>query len=739
MMATVLFVLIEKDLFILRHIVRLVIFVDLFNVLFSSLAAKSLQSSGIINPHNTSSSLFDISIPFITLGGVLIIFELLSLLFIFEKLKKININPIFTAILYIIAFIAILCFDGIAFPLIAFGFSPEIVTIVFGGLDGKILTAAFFSIPLLLFALIKRQSFIYYLESDHFRWKLLFKTSSQLMEEMTEKEYSLDQAATVFKNSNYGLAFVNNSGHILQANQSFTKMLKLCHDDVTNGKSVITSLFQHNGLLINHSQVLSDKWRGEVTFGEKFRHQGLLSVTKVMSETEKQATYVFSLVNIDEQKNIQKKLNHLALHDQLTQLPNRRVLDDKLSSLEGQPASLLLIDLDHFKDVNDSYGHTSGDKVLKEIATRLLLIQNEYVKNSGCLCRTGGDEFALLIQSYDIEITKEIIKSVQEKLRKAIVLDNHTEVYISATIGVSFQSIGKTRDLLQEADAGLYEAKRNQRGSYGIYEDRLTRESQRKLTLSSKLKVALENDALEVYYQPQYDPKTEKPVALEALARWNDRELGWVSPEEFILVAEETGLIEKLGSYVLRTACLNGCEWTEKGFSELKISVNVSAYQVRLGRFITRLENILKQTNYPPHLLELELTESGYIEREKEVLPVLEKIKTLGIGLAIDDFGTGYSSLSYLSKMPWDTLKIDRSFVSDIPENPEQCQLTSTIIQMAHALKLNIVVEGVETKEQLDFVSGKGCQLIQGYYYSRPLPKAKITALLKANPAHSGS
>lgn len=470
----------------------------------------------------------------------------------------------------------------------------------------------------------------------------------------------------------------------------------------------------------------------QVTFGKKYKHQGLLSVTKVVSESHKEATYVFSLVNIDEQKNVQEKLNYLARHDQLTQLPNRRVLDEQLLSVKNQAAALLVVDLDHFKDVNDSYGHAAGDSVLKEVATRLLLVQNQYISYVGSLCRTGGDEFALLLNVYDIELTKIIITNIHDKLKQVIVLQgNKTEVYISATIGASFQSSGENRDLLQEADAGLYEAKRNQRGTYGIYEERLTVESHRKLTLSSRLKATLENRELQVYYQPQYDPNTEKMLGVEALARWNDSELGWVSPAEFIPVAEETGLIEKLGDYVLEQACKTGVEWMDNGFSPLKISVNVSAYQLRLGQFITTLTRILENTKFPTNLLELELTENAYIEREKEVLPLLKQIKNKGILLAIDDFGTGYSSLSYLSKMPWNILKIDRSFVNEIPDNKEQCQLTATIIQMAHDMNLNIVVEGVETKDQLDFVKERGCQLIQGYYYSPPVSKEQISELIR--------
>lgn len=728
MMTSVLFVLVEKDLLILRHLIRLVIVVDVFKVLFSAVAEKSLLSEGIINPHGVSPDLFAVSTPFIILGGILIISELFVLLFAFEQLKRLNLNHFTTTLLYIALFIAVLAADGILFPLIAFGFNADIVAVIVGNLDGKLLTASAFSIPILLFALFKRRQFIHYLESDSFRWNLMFKTSTQLIEEMSEAEHELKQAATVFHNANEGLAIVSANGQLLRANGAFCHMLGI--DNAALESISANSLFTSDDNALLPGPHPLDNWRGEVRFGSDTRHQGLLSVTKVHSDLATHATYVYSLVNIDDQKHVQQQLNYLATHDQLTELPNRRVLDQQLAQIEGSEAALIVIDLDHFKDVNDSYGHTAGDQLLKQVVDRLLNSTSHEGTDTCLLHRTGGDEFALLIKGNDMHRVQSVINRIQQQLKAAIAIGHHRSVFISATLGVSFQASGEQRDMFQEADAAMYEAKRNQRGTYAIYEDRLTQQSQRKLRLSTKLKAALEQQKIQVYYQPQYHCQQQLYIGAEALARWHDQELGWISPGEFIPVAEETGLIEQLGEYVLEQACAQGARWLSQGCRLDKLSVNVSAHQLRFGHFIGTLQRVLAATGFPPGQLELELTESAYIERQAEVSGLLTELKSLGVSLAIDDFGTGYSSLSYLSKMPCDTLKIDRSFVTHVTEDHEQANLTSTIIKMAHDLSLQIVVEGVETGEQLQFFRQHGCELIQGYYFSAPVESDKFSPML---------
>lgn len=730
MMICVMFVWVERDAFILRHLVRLVILVDLFNVVFSFLTNAILETSGVVNPHGVPPGMFEISTPLIVLGGVLIILELLLLLFIFETTKKHVGSLLATAVIYILSFVLVLVLDGIVFPFIAFGINFEIVGVVFGGLPGKVFMATAFSIPLALFMLWRRQAFIDFLHSDTIRWRLLTSSSADLIKEMAKKDHDVRRGDIVFKNSSEGLAIVDASGVVLKANSAFQKMLDI---GVANTAS-LKSAFWHAGRPLHPPDNPREGWRREVTFGRRKR-PGILSITPAGEDVEGSETYIYSLTDITEQKDAQCKLEYLALHDQLTELPNRRFLDQCLSGLQEKPHALIIIDIDHFKDVNDSYGHGTGDRVLQVIGSRLQAVRKEHLGDDDIVCRIGGDEFAVLVQSGNKRFVKGILKKLQDTIRQTVPIDENLNVISSATVGVSYQRPGRAGDALLESDAALYEAKRNRRGSIGVYEDGLTAESQKRMTLGLKLKNALANGGLKVHYQPQFHAKTHRLHGVEALTRWVDPELGVITPEDFIPVAEATGLIEVLGEYVLDQACRDGKEWLQKGYRPITISVNISATQLRARRFISLLPKTLAKTGFPAQHLEIEITESSYIEREEEVTPVLRELKEMGVSIAIDDFGTGYSSLSYLRDMPCDCVKIDRSFIDQIPQDAKQRSLTAAIIQMAKVMSFKVVVEGVETKEQLDFLADQGCDLIQGFYFAPALPKSELETML----AHAAS
>ena len=725
MMSSVLFVLVERDAFILRHLVRLVVLVDLFNILFSTLVSHLLSDPVVINPHNTSANLFEVSIPFIILGGVLIITELLLLLFCFEKIKSRHWPDWLTAAIYILCFVITLCLDGILFPLIALGFSDLAIEIVIGGLPGKALMSALYAIPLWGFVLIKRQTFRQFLHTEPFKWSLLLTTSQKLMQELSEKEYGLKQADTVFQHVKEGLAIIDSDGTVLRTNPAFTKLLNLSQGSAIAGQDI--SQWVHP-VDTNWADIrTNNNWKGEVVFGLN-RTPGLLTISATVGDQIDQGdTFVYSLVNIDELKQTQDRLAYLARHDVLTGVANRRLLDEHLSYLKQHNACLIIVDLDHFKDVNDSYGHGAGDYVLKEVSQRIIQTLTDTEYGDTVLSRTGGDEFAILMDNVSNNIIRQLVENIRLALTPVLTLPQGSLIYVSATIGVSTQQLGENRDLLQEADAALYSAKRQQRGSVGFYEERLTNISQRKLMLSSKLKAALESNSLTVLYQPQYSADNGHIVGVEALSRWQDDELGWVSPAEFIPIAEEMGMIDTLGEWVLREACIQANKWSQQSEScRLKVSVNVSAHQLRFGRFVDTLKKILDETQLTPDILQLELTESAFIEREQEVIPQLSAIKAMGVSLAIDDFGTGYSSLSYIASLPWDTLKIDRSFIDKLPEDEMQQKMADTIIKLANNMNLEIVVEGVETKAQLDCLAEMGCDVIQGFYYSTAIPANEI-------------
>ncbi|MND54551.1 Oxygen sensor protein DosP [compost metagenome] len=730
MMASVMFVWVERDAFILRRLVRLVILVDIFKVVFSFLTQTVLETSGVINPHGVPSKLFEISTPLIVLGGVLIITELLILLFIFELTKKMRASLSITAAIYILSFTLVLILDGIVFPFVAFGINANIASVVIGGLAGKALMAAAFSLPLALFVIWRRRAFVEYLQSDTVRWRLLASTSADLIKEMDRKDQDARRGDIVFQNSTEGLAIVDRSGLVLKANAAFQDMLEI--PDGTAGTDIgsLKGAFWQDNAPLQCPPPHTDGWRGEVTSGRDRRRPGILSIIPTGEMISGDETYVYSLTDITEQKTAQERLEYLASHDQLTGLPNRRVLDQRLLCLRGERYALFVVGLDHFKDVNDSYGHGVGDRMLQVVANRLDTVRQLYLRPEDIVCRIGGDEFALLIHSEDRAFIEGNLEKVQLALSQTIRLDDSLELFSSATIGVSYQPRPGAHDALLEADAALHAAKRNRRGSVVVYEDRLTTESQKKMKLGLKLKNALANNELEVHYQPQFDAVTHTLHGVEALARWTDPELGVVPPSDFIPVAEENGLIETLGEYVLERACRDGQEWLQEGYAPITVSVNISASQLRVGRFVSVLPKTLAETGFPANRLEIEITESSYIEREDEVTPFLQDLKRMGVSIAIDDFGTGYSSLSYLRDMPLNCIKIDRSFIVNIPDDTKQCSLTSAIIKLAKVMSFKVVAEGVETRKQLDFLAAEGCDLIQGYYFAKPLPKAELVLLL---------
>jgi len=727
MMASVMFVWVERDAFILRHLVRLVILVDLFKVVFSYLTYSILETGDVINPHGIPPAFFEVSTPFIALGGVLIIAELLLLLAIFEATKKRIRSVIGTAVIYILSFITVLVLDGVAFSFIAFGIDARIIAIVFGGLAGKVVMATAFSVPLALFMLWQRQAFVDYLQSDTLRWGLLTMRSADLIREMARNERDARRGDIVFRNSSEGLAIVDGSGLVLKANAAFQRMLGLDTSD-TEAADLKTK-FWHASRPLRLPRNPREGWRQEVMFGPDRKSAGILSITPAGKHQGSAETYVYSLADITEQKDAQERLEHLALHDQLTGLPNRRFLDQCLDGIREEPHTLIVIDLDHFKDIIDSYGHNASDRVLQIIGERLEAIRKEHLGKNDILCHNGADGFAVLLRSDDSGFIDSVLEKIQLAIGRTIRIDDSLEVFTSATIGVSHWRAGAGGDALLEANAALFDAKRKRRGSIGVYEEGLTAESQKKMKLGLRLKNALANKELEVHYQPQFDAVTHRLRGVEALARWTDPELGVVSPEDFIPVAEANGLIDVLGEYILEQACRDGQGWLQAGCPPVAVSVNVSASQLRLGRFICVLQKTLADTGFPASHLEIEITESSYIEREEEVTPILHQLKGIGVSIAIDDFGTGYSSLSYLRNIPCDCIKIDRSFITDIPHDDKQCSLTSAIINLAKGMSFKVVAEGVETKEQLDFLTEQGCDIFQGYYFAPSLPKAEVEAM----------
>lgn len=741
MMTSIIFIIIERDLFIIRGIVRLVITVNMFKISMFTIVAWNLGQEETINPYNTSASVFDASVRFTILGGILIISELVLILYIFEKLKKTIMHPFILSIAYVSIFIFVLCLDGVAFPIIAFGFSDQLVNIVVGGVKGKLIMASAYSVPLGAFLYIYRDRIAEYASDASFAWKHLFVSSSALMRDMKVNENKIKQASVVFDNTREGIVLADEKFNILSVNNAFVNLTGYAESQIENTsfslRNIIKFVDDHEDLIIKE---LSEQsyWQGEVVYNNKLGTQfsALLSINSVRGDQDDSITYVCVLTDITEIKNIHEQLAYLANHDSLTGLPNRRFFTERLdqfliSSKRSQDTiALLIIDLDHFKDVNDSYGHISGDELLKEISITL----KARIRETDLLCRIGGDEFALItINPSRPEDAGYMASEFINLISGSWTLVNGLNVHVGATVGISFYpDHGNTSELLlQHADAALYNAKNVQRGTFQYFTESMTVSARYRIEQEYQLRNCIKNGHLEVFYQPQVSIKTGEICGAEALVRWNDPIKGYIQPNDFIPLAEDTGLIISIGEVVLRKTCLQGMQWLAMGLKPLRLSVNLSAHQLRHGDIVNTVKSVLDDTGYPAELLELELTESALMEREKQVVPILETFRNMRIRLAIDDFGTGYSSLAYLKSFPINTLKIDKKFIDGIPNAKENTVLTSTIISLGRNFGYDVIAEGVETIDQLEYLKNMECDLFQGYLKSKPVSADQFLLLLK--------
>jgi len=430
----------------------------------------------------------------------------------------------------------------------------------------------------------------------------------------------------------------------------------------------------------------------------------------------------------------EEKLDFLAYYDPLTQLPNRRLFSDCLqraiarTGRSTQQIAILLLDLDRFKNINDSMGHASGDRLLQEMARRL----QGSLRQTDTVARLGGDEFAILLEEAgSLEQIQKIAEKLLERIAHPITGEGMT-FFPSASIGISLypsDSIDQEA-LLKYAELAMYRAKQQGRKSYCFYTESMNGNSERFLMLDAQLRQAFEQNQLAVYYQPQLDLQTGKLVGFEALLRWHHPEKGTIQPDEFIPLAEETGLIVPIGEWVLRTACAQNKRWQEQGLSPVRISVNLSPRQFQHGAVAEQIRAILDVTGLAPNYLELEITESTIMSDIELAIVNMQKLTDMGMQLAIDDFGTGYSSLSCLKRFPVAKLKIDKAFVLDVTTNANDAAITKAIIALAHSMNLLAVAEGVETNEQLAFLKDLGCNEYQGFLFSRAVSANEATELL---------
>jgi diguanylate cyclase (GGDEF)-like protein/PAS domain S-box-containing protein len=460
-------------------------------------------------------------------------------------------------------------------------------------------------------------------------------------------------------------------------------------------------------------------------------------IAPVRDENGEVTHFVSAQYDITATKRYESELEFQTNRDALTGLANRSLLRDRLGQAisyayrYGHPIWVMFVDLDRFKFINDTLGHQAGDTLLKAVAYRL----QSAVRETDTVARMGGDEFVLVLTERDDDgLTTGIVQRVMDAIAAPLDIHGH-EFFITCSIGVAvYPADGeKSEDLIKHADIAMYRAKETGRNNFQFYTSTMNEKAMERLRLEGDLRNALERDEFELHYQPQVDLQSGEIVGVEALIRWRHPELGMISPARFIALAEETGLIVPIGAWVIRTACMQNKAWQANGIAHLRVSVNLSARQFAHNDLVESIAHALNEAQLEPQYLEIELTESLVMADVERAIGVLRELKALGVQLSIDDFGTGYSSLSYLKRFPIDVLKIDRSFVNDITTDPDDAAIVSTIVSLAHSLRLQVIAEGVETEAQLAYLRQHDCDQMQGYFFSPP-----VTALAFADMRRDG-
>lgn len=474
--------------------------------------------------------------------------------------------------------------------------------------------------------------------------------------------------------------------------------------------------------------LINQKKDGSLYYEEK-------TITPLKDEKGKINHYISTGKDITERMESQQRLQYLAHHDVLTELPNRALFVDRLehalSGMRDKDAKLAIIflDLDRFKVINDTLGHTAGDITLQTIARRL----QKCVRKGDTIARLGGDEFAVIIEGIkDINNITTVVQKILVDFAQPFFID-HQELFVTTSIGISFAPVDgdDAQTLLKNADIAMYRAKDLGRNTYQYYSSDMSARAFEKLSLETDLRYALERKQFELHYQPQVDISSGKIIGMEALLRWNHPDLGLVSPVDFIPLLEETGLMVPVGEWLIQSACQQAARWQNISTHSLRMSINISARQFNDPRLISTLSQSLEDTRLDPNLLEVEITESVIMQDDKWTRETFKALSDINVRFAIDDFGTGYSSLSYLKRFPIDTLKIDRSFIRDISNDPDDKIIVQTIIAMAESMYLQVIAEGVETEEQKEFLQQHGCNIVQGYLFYKPAPANQIEQILK--------
>ena len=553
-----------------------------------------------------------------------------------------------------------------------------------------------------------------------------------------EKRLLLD--AQVFENSTEGIMITDAEERILDINSAFTTITGYNREEILGESVRILQSGRHDESFyeeIHRSVLERGSWQGEIwdkrKNGEVFPKW--LSISAVADEKGQVVRYIGLFSDITSVKQTQEQLYHLANYDSLTGLANRRFFTDRLEqSLQearrsGEMVAVMFIDQDSFKLINDNMGHRAGDAVLRAVADRI----RENVRDSDTVARMGGDEFTIVLPRLrNSQNAAVVAQKILARVAEPIALADQ-ELFTSSSIGIAIfpEDASDMEGLLHSADTALYRAKQRGKNGYQFYSRDMNKTALERSKLQMRLRQGFEAGEFCLHYQPMVSASTGKVAGLEALARWRSDIEGAASPDVFIPVAEETGLIHDLGTFLLRLACEQGMQWLGKCDPDVRVAINVSPYQLRRSDFVQRTEQIVAQTGFPFTSLEFELREGTFLENLPDVRGKLERLKSLGATIALDDFGTSSSSLASLKRFPIDRLKIDKSFIRDIPRDSNSLEIASAIIGMGRSLSLQVVAEGVQTQEQVELLRGQGCDFFQGFFFSEPLPADQLLSYLR--------
>ncbi len=558
-----------------------------------------------------------------------------------------------------------------------------------------------------------------------------------------EVKGKLIQSQAVFDSTIEGIMITDLELNIIAVNPAFTTITGYTEEEAMgNTPRMLKSKYHAEDYYRELWATLNESggWQGEIWNRRKNgeAYPEWLTISTVKDDDGNPVNYIGVFSDISQLKQSQKELEFMAHHDPLTELPNRLLFSARLkhsidrAKRNSKTTAILFLDLDRFKHINDSLGHTIGDQLLMAVAQRF----EQQIREEDTVARLGGDEFVILIEDLsDSDNAAVLAEKISKSLETPFIIQGY-ELFVGVSIGISlFPQDGETvEELLRNADSAMYRAKDVGRNTYQFYTQEMTEHAFEHLLLGGQLRKAIEQNQLLLHYQPQIDLKTGGIMGVEALVRWQHPEQGMISPAQFIPLAEETNLIIPLGEWVLQQACTQAREWLDMGLDFGRMSINIAGPQIQRSDLLKAVQKTLEETRLPAERLELEITETFIMEhKDRDAIELLSSFRDMGISLAIDDFGTGYSSLAYLKQLPVNKLKIDRSFIKDLPEDKNDIAITRAVIALAHSMSFIVIAEGVELEKQRDFLIEEGCEQMQGFLYSKPVGSDELMKIIKNN------